>query len=63
MHGGWMIYLAATRVEQDRRRADEWRRLHARPDAEPLLDSAPIGGRSKLNAPLSLVRRLIPWQA
>jgi len=63
MHGAWMRYLAATREEQDRRRADEWRRLYARPDAEPLLENAPIGWRSKLNAPLSLIRRVIPRQA
>lgn len=63
MHGAWMRYLAATREEQDRRRADEWRHLYARPDAEPLLESAPIDWRSKLNGPLSLIRRVIPRQA
>lgn len=47
--------------EDDWRRADQWRRLHARPDAPPL-----PAGHSTDEAPrsrLALIRRLIPRHA
>jgi hypothetical protein len=34
--GRFMILLSTDRHVEDQRRADEWRRMHARPDALPL---------------------------
>ena len=49
MHGFGRVYPAIMNDilrEDDRRSADEWRRLHERPDAEPLPEApAPDPGR------------------
>ncbi len=54
----FMILLATDRAVDDWRRADEWRRLHARPDALPM---------PAIEAPLprsfALLRRLLPRHA
>jgi hypothetical protein len=49
----------------DWRRADEWRRLHARPDAEPLPEPSPgrswaVGARSRLRRLLAAARVIWP---
>ena len=37
-----LLMVAVDRAEREHRAADEWRRLHRRPDAEPL--DGPIAG-------------------
>jgi hypothetical protein len=61
MHGAWIVNysLAADPRHENRRRADEWQRLLARPDAEPLIEDSDPGRRSRLLAPVGLLRRLI----
>lgn len=45
---------------REMRRAEEWRRLHARPDALPAADPAASVGERRVRLPLlSIARRLL----
>ena len=48
----------------DRRRTDEWRRLHQRPDAPPLPPEAPKEGLvARVAGRLPVVRRVVAGRA
>lgn len=56
--GRLLFLLHSSRREDDWRKADAWRRLHARPDALPLPMVEARPSRS-----LATLRRLLPRQA
>jgi hypothetical protein len=55
---GFMILAGETMRVTERRRADEWRALHRRPDAEPLADGDPAPPAPRVSRRLSLGRLL-----
>ena len=52
------LLIAEDRAAADRRRADDWRRLHRRPDAAP--DEPQVARASRWAGIASLFRR--PWR-
>jgi hypothetical protein len=56
--GRLLLLLHTSRREDDWRRADAWRRLHARPDALPLPLDEP---QPRLS--VAILRRLLPGHA
>jgi hypothetical protein len=62
---GRMLFVLHTSREEDWRRADAWRRLHARPDVLPLPAVEPRPRRSfaAIFRPLAAILRMLPRQA
>ncbi len=61
---GYYFFIDDSLRANDQRKADEWRRLHQRPDALPLPETAaPEGLTARIASRLPVIRRVVAGRA